>query len=373
MTTKLPIPRVVRATAILLFFGCGASWLGSYARTSTWSFNWNPDTSYFLSSHRGRFEIAVQRALPITPQASIVGYTVTGRQDVTTLGEYRTSGKVSHTVETPAGFTTTNWSTCSFNPHSLHDGFMGFGRLRTDFISVTAIPHWFLILIIGMGCRLFSPRTLRADFTLAFSAAERAAAFMWQASHQIAISLLITVAIASATAGVASYLRTGTLSWERNDSESYFLTCHQGRLELSRQCDPHDPGAKYWVSEYGHAGFGISDANGSSDGMIIFDPHKFDHSFMGFGWARDRMIQMVGIPLWFPAIVSAGITASLLHRHNRLRNRQRTGLCPICGYDLRATPDRCPECGTVPADQVQNERRDAETQRRKNAIQELGS
>src|SRR4051812_14159409 len=53
------------------------------------------------------------------------------------------------------------------------------------------------------------------------------------------------------------------------------------------------------------------------------------------------------VPFWSVILLSATGPAFWLWRRVRSKHMTRRGLCPRCGYDLRATPDRCPECGTV--------------------------
>jgi hypothetical protein len=76
-----------------------------------------------------------------------------------------------------------------------------------------------------------------------------------------------------------------------------------------------------------------------------FECHYTDASHSG------RLIRFytLGLPHWLFIVLFASCLALPVNRWFRLGRCARLNRCPICGYDLRATPDRCPECGTVPA------------------------
>jgi len=80
-------------------------------------------------------------------------------------------------------------------------------------------------------------------------------------------------------------------------------------------------------------------------------------SYMGFAFRHqiynasngEVNCWLIRAPWWFLSFLLLGVTGiwarTDLHA-SRARRRLRSGECVVCGYDLRASPDRCPECGT---------------------------
>jgi hypothetical protein len=58
------------------------------------------------------------------------------------------------------------------------------------------------------------------------------------------------------------------------------------------------------------------------------------------------------IPLWGLALLAACLPMIAVYRCARARRRKRLRLCVACGYDLRESEDRCPECGRIVAPNV---------------------
>ena len=99
-------------------------------------------------------------------------------------------------------------------------------------------------------------------------------------------------------------------------------------------------GAVWLGNDLGYAGPGWYTAD------IAFD---WQDPVNGFEWwplfANDKAGFQIIIPFWMPALVCmSALLWGYLPLHRR-RKRKKLGLCVKCGYDLRGSSERCPECG----------------------------
>jgi hypothetical protein len=94
-------------------------------------------------------------------------------------------------------------------------------------------------------------------------------------------------------------------------------------------------------------------------GPLMIEPNWFG---FGYRWNSYSNVQndeyfktdlwVYVVPYWLVFVVVTGPAVLCLAtalRARRARLRLVTGCCIACGYDLRASAGRCPECGTVVA------------------------
>jgi hypothetical protein len=87
------------------------------------------------------------------------------------------------------------------------------------------------------------------------------------------------------------------------------------------------------LPRYTHAGFGAV---------------TFTQTMAELDGVQTRQVGFGAVVIPFYAVLLATVILPTWWLLTRRRQR-KPGTCPRCGYDLRATPDRCPECGAVPA------------------------
>ena len=65
----------------------------------------------------------------------------------------------------------------------------------------------------------------------------------------------------------------------------------------------------------------------------------------GFSSFPTSYVTEASVPAWFVVTLFAIPFSVRLVRYARSHLRKKPGHCPACGYDVRATPRRCSECG----------------------------
>jgi hypothetical protein len=168
----------------------------------------------------------------------------------------------------------------------------------------------------------------------------------------------------------ADYLRVTNVYGRVHRPERKFIdliSAHGGiMLYWGRRADSTYPSKFGSIEAYArHLGWGQGwrvQWESSRDPTAVQYPYFGESGKRGFGVQVSSIYDDVSAPdvpsYWiarwivFPHAAAVLLTLPLpiiwAYRSARRRRRLRHGLCPACGYDLRASPQKCPECGTIP-------------------------
>jgi hypothetical protein len=179
--------------------------------------------------------------------------------------------------------------------------------------------------------------------------------------------LSVLVAIAAVGVGAWSFFESETFEWRPHKEylhapvgyfkfECYSMTISRGEVGFFH--DYEDWGVSYGGGPFGWSYKSSRPAHGLVFAQTVltarrFRPIQYNWYFAGFDlvhyvvWRPANHLiaridsYYVAVPLWPLLIVPVPVVVWWYLR----RRRVKAGCCLKCGYDLRATPERCPECG----------------------------
>ena len=157
--------------------------------------------------------------------------------------------------------------------------------------------------------------------------------------------LSLILCLATVTLWVRSYWRHDVVEWVGDEGRLY--RC--GVRSTSGDMSPFVFTGNFVAETIGAHGWRY--VTGPSASLHTFESFT-PIWFFGFGyvdptWPGNDGYRALCVPHWSFALLFAVLPAVRVRSIIRSRRRFSAGLCPACGYDLRATPDRCPECGAA--------------------------
>ncbi|MEA2709789.1 MAG: hypothetical protein QOF78_2390 [Phycisphaerales bacterium] len=155
------------------------------------------------------------------------------------------------------------------------------------------------------------------------------------------LSLLVAVALSAAA--VRSFWRNDSLFIERG-AKAYFVGSVGGRVSIAEISSGRQwhPSRFHWATYDKPKNAVLASIVDSPDTKNLGIMLSGRGNLGGFGPAR-----WFAVPYFVPIVLLGIPPAMMLLGAWRRRRRGRRGLCRDCGYDLRHSPERCPECGAA--------------------------